>query len=124
LSEGALEAVRLASFEAPIMFAQNVPAAAPSSSQGIVRCSGIPVKVTGFKLTCDQVLGGGATITAGRVSYSVAHINQCAEYCRTNSQCAGFRYNAGDPDGAHACTLVGLGGKMNEGLGWIAGERE
>jgi hypothetical protein len=125
VAEGMLGERKDDASERPTRLVQSgPPTAIAPTTEGIVRCSGIPVKVAGFKLTCDQLLGGGATITAGRVSYSVAHINQCAEHCRTNMQCAGFRYNAGDPDGAHACTLVGRGGEMHDGLGWIAGERQ
>jgi hypothetical protein len=78
---------------APIRLAQTGPAdTTPAISDGITRCSGGPVKVTGFTLTCDQIMGGGTTLGSARLSYTVSNINECAAKCRPIAACVGFTF--------------------------------
>jgi hypothetical protein len=67
---------------------------------GLTRCSGGPVKVTNFKLTCDQNLVGGGRIV-GENRLNVANINQCAARCTKAANCDAFALNAAEPDGTH-----------------------
>ena len=98
-------------------------AATAANSGGLIYCAGIPLKVTGFKITCDQITGGGSTLINVRVRYPVSNINECAAKCRPVPECKGFTYNSGDPDGQHACQIFGAGAAVRESQGWISGAR-
>lgn len=112
------------SLEPGIKLAQASGETAPvPTASDIVHCPNGPVKVTGFKLTCDWILSGGTTLGSTRLSYSVANINECAAKCRPVGACTGFTYNAGDPEGRHACTLFGGRPEGRELAGWISGSR-
>jgi hypothetical protein len=87
---------------------------------GLTRCAGGPVKVTNFKLTCDQNLVGGARIV-GENRLSVANINQCAARCTMAANCAAFAFNAAEPDGTHLCQLLAPGYQPRSVSGWISG---
>lgn len=96
---------------------------ASGPTDGLTRCATGPVKVSGFKLTCDQILGGGTTLGSTRLSYTVAHINECAARCRPVAGCTGFTFNGGDPEGRRACVIFGGKPEMRESAGWISGVR-
>jgi hypothetical protein len=89
----------------------------------LVRCAGGPVKVTGFKVTCDWILSGGTTLGSARLSYTVANVNECAAKCKAVSKCVGFTFNSGDPDGQHACQIFGPTPEGRESKGWVSGVR-
>lgn len=95
----------------------------PKADEGLTRCATGPVKVTGFKLTCDQMLGGGTTLGSTRLSYTVANINECASKCRPVKQCVGFAFNASDREGQHYCIIFGPTPESRESKGWISGVR-
>jgi hypothetical protein len=88
---------------------------------GLTRCANGPVKVTNFKLTCDQNVAGGARIV-GENHLSVANINQCAARRAKAANCDAFAFNAAEPDGMH-CQLEGLGYQPRPVSGWILGVR-
>jgi hypothetical protein len=114
---------RLAGSEAPIRLAQGTSAAPPANPDGLVRCSGGPVKVTGFKLTCDQIMGGGTTLGSVQLSYTVANINACAAKCRPVAKCTAFTFNSTDPEGRHACMIFGGKPEGSASKGWVSGVR-
>lgn len=95
----------------------------PKTDDGLIRCATGPVKVSGFKISCDQTLGGGTTLGSTRLSYTVANINDCAAKCRPVQKCVGFTFNAGDREGEHACIIFGPTPEARESKGWIAGTR-
>ena len=105
--------------QAQIILAQ---ATAPATSDEVTRCSSGPVKVTGFALNCDEILGGG-TAPGGQERYAVATINDCAARCRPNKSCTGFTFNTGDPEGRRACQLFGGRPEGRESPGWVSGRR-
>jgi hypothetical protein len=110
--------------DAPLRLAQSgPPAAAPSSGDGVTQCSGGPIKVTGFRLTCDQILGGGTILGSTRLSYTVANINECAAKCRPVAKCTAFTFNSADPEGRHACMIFGGKPEARESKGWVSGVR-
>jgi hypothetical protein len=114
----------LSTVDAPILLAQAGPTpATPANEDGLTRCANGPVKVTGFKLTCDQTLDGGTTLGSTQLRYTVGNINQCAAKCRPVAPCVGFTYNEGDPDGQHACIIFGPTPEGRESKGWISGAR-
>ncbi|HEY7387098.1 MAG TPA: PAN domain-containing protein [Bryobacteraceae bacterium] len=97
--------------------------ATPPPSDGIVRCSGGPVKVSGFKISCDTILGGGTSPRTPQERFMVRNINECAAKCRPVGTCTGFTFNSGDPEGEHACQLFGGRPEARESLGWVSGQR-
>jgi hypothetical protein len=107
--------------EGAVQVAQGSSSA--GKEDGVVRCAGGAVKVTGFKLTCDRIMAGGTTLGSVRLSYTVAHINECAAKCRPVAKCVGFTFNSGDPDGQHACVIFGPTPETREAAGWISGVR-
>jgi hypothetical protein len=96
---------------------------APTSADGVVQCASGPVKVTGFKISCDRILSGGTTLGSAQLSYTVANINECAAKCRPISRCVGFTFNGADPPGRQACTLFGPTPEGRQSSGWIAAVR-
>jgi hypothetical protein len=112
-----------AAIEAPIRLAQAGPAATLPDPDGLTRCASGPVKVTGFKLTCDQIMSGGTTLGSTRLSYTVANINECAAKCRADRRCVGFTFNGADPPGQHSCQIFGPTPETRESKGWISGVR-
>ncbi len=114
----------LSTAEAPIRLAQSGPSnVTPSSPEGLVRCASGPVKVSGFKLTCDRIMGGGTTLGSTRLSYTVANINECAAKCRPVAKCTAFTFNSSDPEGRHACMIFGAKPEGRESKGWVSGVR-
>ncbi|MFL9828757.1 PAN domain-containing protein [Rhodoplanes sp. SY1] len=118
-----------AAAEAPVLAAGGTslaqasprPIATPEND-GVTRCPNGPVKVTGFRLTCDQTLMGGTTLGSTRLSWTVANINECAEKCRPVKNCVGFTFNAAATSG-HSCILFGPTPEKRAVPGWISGER-
>lgn len=94
------------------------------NDNGVLHCSGGPVKVTGFKLQCDHIMGGGTQLGSHRLRYTVNNINECAAKCRPISNCVGFTYNSGDPEGERACQIFGGSPIPRKSNGWISGVRE
>lgn len=89
----------------------------------VTHCPNGPVKVTGFKLTCDAMLVGGTTLGSHRLSWTVKNINECARKCQPIKNCVGFTYNAAQ-QGGHSCVLFGPTPEKREDVpGWISGER-
>ena len=119
--------------DAPSPLARDVPRismaqadatrAAPVQSDDLTRCANGPVKVTGFRLTCDKILTGGTTLGSAQLRYTVPNINACAAKCQPLAGCTGFTFNAADPDGQHACEIFGGRPGMNDGRGWVSGTR-
>jgi hypothetical protein len=106
-----------------VWLAQNSPSAAPSATDGLTRCAGGPVKVTGFSISCDRIMGGGTTLGSTRLSYTVVHINECAAKCRPVSDCTAFTFNSADPEDRHACMIFGGKPESTEAKGWVSGIR-
>src|SRR5262249_49897711 len=79
--------------DVPVVLAQS----SPPSSDGIVRCSGGPVKVSGFTISCDTILGGGTSPRTPQERFMARNINDCAAKCRPVGSCTAFTFNSGDP---------------------------
>jgi hypothetical protein len=109
--------------EAPIRLAQGAPPPDTSGPAGVTRCSGGPVKVTGFTLACDRIMGGGTTLGSTRLSHTVADINECAAKCRPVAKCTAFTFNSADAPGQHACTIFGGAPEGRASKGWVSGVR-
>lgn len=111
--------------DAPVRLAQaGPPTSAPlPATEGLVRCSGGPVKVTGFTLACDRTTDGGTTLGSHRLRYTVSNINECAAKCRPIRECTGFAYNSSEPPGQQACIIFGGRTETRESKGWISGAR-
>jgi hypothetical protein len=106
-----------------VRVAQAAPSTATGAADDLVRCSGGPVKVTGFKVKCDWILSGGTTLGSARLSYTVANVNECAAKCKAVSKCVAFTFNSGDPEGQHACQIFGPTPEGRESKGWVSGAR-
>ncbi len=96
---------------------------AVTTPEGVVQCSGEPVKVTGFRIICDKLIVGGSALGSTQLRYSVANINECAAKCRPVSQCGGFAYKSMAYQGKHDCEIMGPTKNMNDGKGWISAVR-
>jgi hypothetical protein len=107
---------------AAIQAAPRATANDTATPDGLTRCDDGPVKVTGFKMTCDRILGGGAQLLGQRMIYTLENINDCAAKCRPIRPCVAFAYHAGDPND-HTCLLFGSTPEGRHAKGWIAGER-
>ncbi len=112
--------------EAPtqtIQLVQNTPPTKSDTTDGVVQCANGPVKVTGFTLSCDRILGGGTTLGSAQLSYTVAHVNECASKCRSIQKCVAFTFNAADTPGRHACMIFGPTPEPRQSNGWVSGVR-
>jgi hypothetical protein len=107
----------------PVRF--DVAQASPSQveANGVVQCSGEPVKVTGFRILCDKLIVGGSALGSTQLRYSVSNINECAAKCRAVPQCGGFAYKSMAYGEKHDCEIMGPTKNMNNGGGWISGVR-
>jgi hypothetical protein len=114
--------VKGAAAEEVIRRAKANPVVAAVEADGLTRCPNGPVKVPGFKLTCEQTVVGGARVV-GQNRLIVANINQCAAKCTAASNCTAFGFNSSDPEGEHSCQLVAPGYATREVQGWISGLR-
>jgi hypothetical protein len=92
-------------------------------ANGVVQCSGEPVKVTGFRILCDKLIVGGSALGSTQLRYSVSHINECAAKCRAVAQCGGFADKSMAYRDKHDCEIMGPTKNMNNGGGWISGVR-
>src|SRR5205807_308033 len=81
--------------------------ASPANANGVIDCPSGPVKVSGFKITCDAILDGGTTLGSTQLAYTVANINQCAAKCAPVQRCVGFTYQAASASDHHRCVLFG-----------------
>lgn len=107
----------------PVRLAQaGPPTPTGSEDNEVTHCPNGPVKVSGFTLTCDQILGGGTTLGSNRLAWTVANINECAAKCRPIKNCVGFTFNAAE-QGGHACYLFGPTPQPRDSQGWISGTR-
>jgi hypothetical protein len=123
LGERADAAGSSSALEGRIRVAQAGPPTTAAPADDLVHCAGGPVKVTGFKISCDTILSGGTTLGSARLSYTVANVNECAAKCKAVSKCVAFTFNSGDPDGQHACQIFGPTPEGRESKGWVSGTR-
>ncbi len=107
----------------PIILAQATTTTPPMAPDGVVQCSGGPVKVSGYNLTCDAYLGGGATLGSAQLAYTVANINECSAKCSAIKACTAFTYNSADNPGKHRCEIFGGKPESRSVSGWVSGER-
>ncbi len=113
-----------ATVEPPVRLVQAEQATPRTdATDGVTQCQNGPVKVTGFRLTCDRTLSGGTTLGSTQLSYTVANINECAAKCRPVSRCVGFTFNAADTPGRHGCYIFGPTPEGREASGWVSGLR-
>ena len=100
------------------------PASDAAPPQGVVFCSSGPVKVNGFTIECDHIMGGGTQLGSHRLRYEVNTINECAAKCRPIPECAGFTFNSAEPEGKRTCQIFGPTPSTRETPGWISGTRQ